>query len=140
MPLHIQHCLHWTLSNPTSGGHLRCTACRSPFLFFDRLRHVAVASLDEDPTRQAEIADVLLTVGRNGLQHSVDFKQMFLAKGFMIHEGGDSYYGKKGMLWWGAGVYVKPDTWQDDRSTESIEEHNVEIDFTTEYDYDSRWR
>ena len=29
-----------------------------------------------------------------------DFKQKFLAKGF--HVGGDSYYGKKGMQWWGA--------------------------------------
>ena len=34
-----------------------------------------------------------------------DFKQKFLAKGF--YEGGDSYYGKKGMLWWGASVYAK---------------------------------
>ena len=33
-----------------------------------------------------------------------DFKQKFLAKGF--RKGGDCYYGKKGMLWWGAGVYV----------------------------------
>ena len=49
-------------ANPKPGGHLQCTACRSPFLFFDRLRHVAVARLDEDPTRQEEIADVLLTV------------------------------------------------------------------------------
>eukprot|EP00731_Ephydatia_muelleri_P001509 Em0001g1509a len=59
-----------------------------------------------------------------------DFKQTFLAKGF--REGGDSYYGKKGMLWWGAGVYVKPDTGQDDRSAESLEENHVEIYFTTE--------
>ncbi|KAL5477437.1 hypothetical protein EMCRGX_G024235 [Ephydatia muelleri] len=36
-----------------------------------------------------------------------DFKQKFLAKGF--YEGGDSYYGKKGMLWWGASVYAKAD-------------------------------
>ena len=32
-----------------------------------------------------------------------DFKQKFLAKGFC--EGGDSYYGEKGM-WWGAGMYA----------------------------------
>ena len=40
----------------------------------------------------------------------LDFKQKFLPKGFL--EGGDSYYGKKGMLRWGACVYmyVKPDT------------------------------
>ena len=37
-----------------------------------------------------------------------DFKQKFLAKGF--REGGDSYYGKKGMMWWGAGVFIKPET------------------------------
>ena len=37
-----------------------------------------------------------------------DFKQKFLAKGFC--ECGDSYYGEKGMLWWGAGVHVKSDT------------------------------
>ena len=59
-----------------------------------------------------------------------DFKQKFLAKGF--RERGDSYYGNKCMLWWGAGVYVKSDTGQDDRSTEFIEEHHVEIDFTAE--------
>ena len=148
-------------ANPTPGGHLECTACRSPFLFYDRLRHVAVARLDEDPTRQAEIADVLLTVRQcerctfrymahvmlavqqaHKMKQAVsemdsstaymvlDFKQKFLAKGF--REGGDSYYSKKGMLWWGAGVYVKSDTGQDDRSTEFIEEHHVEIDFTAE--------
>ena len=37
-----------------------------------------------------------------------DFKQTLLAKGFC--EGGDSYYGKKGMRWWGAGVFTKPST------------------------------
>ena len=35
-----------------------------------------------------------------------DFKQKFLAKGFL--EGSDSYYGEKGMLWFGASVYIKP--------------------------------
>ena len=40
-----------------------------------------------------------------------NFKQRFLAKGY--HEGGNSYFGKKDMLWWGAGVYVKPDIEQD---------------------------
>ena len=34
-----------------------------------------------------------------------DFKQKFLAKGF--REGGDSYYEKKGILWFGAGVHIK---------------------------------
>ena len=37
-----------------------------------------------------------------------DFKQKFLAKGF--REGGDSYYGEKGMMWWGAGVFIKQKT------------------------------
>ena len=140
-------------ANPKSGGCLQCTACRS---LLDRLRHVAVAKLNEDPTRQAEIADVLLTVHQyerctfryiahvmlaaqqaHKMKQAIaemdsstaymivfDFKLKFLAKGF--HEGGNLYYGKKGMLWWGAGVYVKPDTWQDDRSTESIKEHHVQ--------------
>ena len=148
-------------ANPKPGGHLQCNACRSPFLFFDRLRHVALVKLHEDPTRLEEIADVLLTVHQcerrtfrymahvmlagqqaHKMKQAVlemdsstaymvfDFKQKFLAKGF--REGGDSYYGKKGMLWWGAGVYIKPDTGQDDRSTESLEESHVEIDFTTE--------
>eukprot|EP00731_Ephydatia_muelleri_P037004 Em0374g7a len=104
--------------------------------FFDRLRHVALVKLHEDPTRLEEIADVLLTVHQcerrtfSTAYMVFDFKQKFLAKGF--REGGDSYYGKKGMLWWGAGVYVKPDTGQDDRSPESLEENHVEIDFTTE--------
>ena len=49
-------------ANPKPGGRLQCNACRSPFLFFDRLRHVAVVKLREDPTRLEEIADVLLTV------------------------------------------------------------------------------
>ena len=33
------------------------------------------------------------------------FKQKFLSKGF--REGGDAYYGKKGILWFGAAAYVK---------------------------------
>ena len=59
-----------------------------------------------------------------------DFKQKFLAKRF--REGGDSYYGKKGMSWWGAGVYVKVNTLQDTRSDEPIMKPYVEIDFTAE--------
>ena len=35
--------------NPKAGGQLECNACRSTFLFYDRLRHVALARLDEDP-------------------------------------------------------------------------------------------
>ena len=123
--------------DPKLGGHLKCNACRGPFDFYDRLRQVALNKLDEDPTRLDETADALLTVHlcerrtfrymahvMQAAQQSLrmkqaiaemdsttaylifDFKQKFLAKGF--REGGDSYYGKKGMLWWGAGVFIKP--------------------------------
>ena len=58
-----------------------------------------------------------------------DFKQKFLAKGF--REGGDAYYGKKEILWWGAGVYVKADSKQDGRCiSESRDALYVVIDFT----------
>ena len=56
-----------------------------------------------------------------------DFKQKFLAKGF--REGGDSYYGKKGMLWWGAGAYVKPCDEANDETVEPLEKLHVMIDF-----------
>ena len=48
--------------NPKLGGYLGCSACRGTFLFYDRLRHVALAKLDQDPTRLSEIADVLLSM------------------------------------------------------------------------------
>eukprot|EP00731_Ephydatia_muelleri_P022919 Em0015g502a len=48
--------------DPKLGGHLECNACRGPFVFYDRLRQVALNKLDEDPTRLDETADVLLTV------------------------------------------------------------------------------
>ena len=57
-----------------------------------------------------------------------DFKQKFVATDF--REGGDSYYSKKGMLWWGAGVYVKSDSKLD--ASESIDKLCVEIDFTSD--------
>ena len=59
-----------------------------------------------------------------------DFKQKFLAKGF--REGGDSYYGKKGILWFGAGVHIKANGLQEEArsNAESIEQLYVEIDFT----------
>eukprot|EP00731_Ephydatia_muelleri_P017318 Em0010g416a len=42
--------------NKTSkaGGHLECSACRSPFLFYDKLRKVCMAKVDEDPIRLSE--------------------------------------------------------------------------------------
>ena len=45
--------------NPKAGGQLECNACRSTFLFYDRLRRVALTRLDEDPTRLPEMADLL---------------------------------------------------------------------------------
>ena len=128
-----------SVRSPKPGGHLCCSACRSPFQFYDKLQCIAMAKLDDDPNRLSEIADVLLTIhqcerrsyrymahvmlaaqqahrmklaivqmGSSTAYMVYDFKQRFLAKGF--REGGDSYYGKKGMLWWGAGVYIKPET------------------------------
>ena len=58
-----------------------------------------------------------------------DFKQKFLAKGF--REGGDSYYGKKCMLWFGVGVYIKPDS-QHASYSESPDKLHVEMDFTAD--------
>ena len=48
--------------NPKAGGQLECNACRSTFLFYDRLRRVALTRLDEDLTRLPEMADVLLAL------------------------------------------------------------------------------
>ena len=145
--------------NPKLGGYLGCSACRGTFLFYDRLRQVALAKLDQDPTRLTEIADILLSIYQcerrtfrymahvmlaaqqsHKMKQAIaemdsstaylefDFKQKFLANGF--REGGDSYYGKKGMLWWGAGVYIKPPDSEEARISEN--EHYVEIDFTTD--------
>ena len=44
------------------GGRLEYNVCRSTFLFYDRLSRVALAKLDEDPNRLAEMADVLLAI------------------------------------------------------------------------------
>ena len=119
-----------------------------------------MAKVDEDPTRLSEVADILLTIHQcerrtyRYMAHVMlasqqayhtkqavaqmdsdtaymvfDFKQKFLAKGF--REGGDSYYGKQGILWWGAGVYVKADSKQDGRCiSESRDALYVAIDFT----------
>eukprot|EP00731_Ephydatia_muelleri_P027492 Em0019g365a len=145
--------------NPKLGGYLGCSACRGTFLFYDRLRQVALAKLDQDPTRLTEIADILLSIYQcerrtfrymahvmlaaqqsHKMKQAIaemdsstaylvlDFKQKFLANGF--REGGDSYYGEKGMLWWGAGVYIKPPDSEEARISEN--EHYVEIDFTTD--------
>ena len=50
--------------NPKPGGHLECGSCLCTFLFYDKLRSVALAKLNEDPNRQAEIADVLHTINQ----------------------------------------------------------------------------
>ena len=121
---------------------------------------MALAKLDQDPTRLSEIADVLLSIYQcecrtfrymahvmlaaqqsHKMKQAIaemdsstanvvfDFKQKFLDKGY--REGGDSCYGKKGMLWWGAGVYVKPDC-EDARFSESLNKLYVEMDFTAD--------
>ena len=109
--------------NPKLADHMDCSACRGTFLFYDRLRHVAIAKLDQDPTRLAEIADMLLSIyqgerrtfrymahvmlaaQQSHMKQAIaemdsstayvvfDFKQKFLAKGF--REGGDHIMGKK---------------------------------------------
>ena len=58
-----------------------------------------------------------------------NFKQKFHPKGFWV--GRDSYYGKKGMLWFGAGVYIKPYS-QHASYCESPNKLYVEIDFTAD--------
>ena len=146
--------------NPKLAGHMDCSACRGTFLFYDRLRRVALSKLDQDPTRLAEIADMLLSIHQcerrtfRYMAHVMlaaqqshkmkqviaemdsstayvvfDFKQKFLAKGF--REGGDSYYGKKGMLWFGVGVYIKQDS-QHASYSESPDKLHVEMDFTAD--------
>ena len=146
--------------NPKLAGHMDCSACRGTFLFYDRLRRVALSKLDQDPTRLTEIADMLLSIHQcerrtfRYMAHVMlaaqqshkmkqvipemdsskayivfDFKQKFLAKGF--REGGDSYYGKKGMLWFGVGVYIKPDS-QHASYSESPDKLHVEMDFTAD--------
>ena len=44
------------------SGHLDCHACRGPFLFYDKLRYVALPKLNENPIRLAEISDVMVTI------------------------------------------------------------------------------
>ena len=110
--------------NPKLGGYLGCSAFRGTFLFYDRLRHVALAKLDQDPTRLSEIANVLLSIYQCerrtfrymahvmlAAQQSHKMKQAIAVmdsstayvvfdfkQKFLakgIREGGDSYYGKK---------------------------------------------
>ncbi|KAL5475612.1 hypothetical protein EMCRGX_G025445 [Ephydatia muelleri] len=95
----------------------------------------ADSRLDEDPTRQAEIADVLLTVRQCerctfrymahvmlAVQQAHKMKQavseMDSSTAYMVFDFKQKFLAK--------------DTGQDDRSTEFIEEHHVEIDFTAE--------
>jgi hypothetical protein len=121
--------------NPAdSCGQLECEACRCPFLFYDHLRWTAIQKL----TDVTLLADILVTIyqcerrtfrymshvvhdvqqqylmrqARHNMEQDTvyivfDFKQKFWARGF--REGGDAYYGKKGMQWFGMGAYVKHD-------------------------------
>ena len=115
-------------------GFLECSACRGPYIFYDKLRQIAMAKFEETATTL--LSDLLLTIHhcerrtfrymahvvQNVLQHHLmnlernslggdtmyvvfDFKQKFHSKRF--REGGDAYYGKKGMLWFGAAAYIK---------------------------------
>ena len=114
-------------------GQLQCEACRCPFLFYDHLRWTAIQKL----TDETVLADILVTIfqcerrtfrymchvihdmqqqylmrkARHNMEGDTvyiifDFKQKFWTRGF--REGGDAYYGKKGMQWFGMGAYVKP--------------------------------
>lgn len=47
--------------SPKAGGRLECNACRSTFLFYDRLRWLALARFDEDPNRLADVLLVTIT-------------------------------------------------------------------------------
>ena len=96
---------------------------RGPYLFYDKLRHVALSKLDEDPSRLAEIEDVLVTIHQcesrsyRYMAHvmqaahrdhrmkqamvEMDSKTAYLVFDFKqtflakgFREGGDSYYGK----------------------------------------------
>ena len=54
---------------PKCGGHMECHAWRGLFLFYDKLRYVALTKLDEDPTRLAEFAYVLVTIHAGLIVH-----------------------------------------------------------------------
>ena len=71
-------------------------------------RYMAHVMLATQQAHHTKLAIVQMDSSTAYMYMVYDFKQKFLAKGF--REGGDSYYGKKGMLWWGAGVYIKPET------------------------------
>ena len=111
--------------NPKLAGHMDCSACRGTFLFYDRLRRMALSKLDQDPTRLAEIANMLLSIHQCerrtfrymahvmlAAQQSHKMKQVIAemdsSTAYVVldfkqkflakgfREGGDSYYGKKG--------------------------------------------
>ena len=117
-------------------GFLECSACRGPYLFYDKSRQIAMAKFEETAAETTLLSDLLLTIHhcerrtfrymayvvQNVQQHHLmnlernslggdtmnvvfDFKQKFLSKRFQ--EGGATYYGKKGMLWFCATAYIK---------------------------------
>ena len=123
--------------NSKLAGHMDCNACRGTFQFYNKLRHVAIAKLDQDTTRLAEIADVLLSIYQcerrtfrfmahvmlaaqqshkmNQVIAEMDSSTAYVVFAFKqkfpakgFREGSDSYYREKGMLWFGTGVYIKP--------------------------------
>ena len=115
--------------NPKLAGHMDGSACRGTFLLYDRLRRVALAKLDQDPTRLVEIADVLFSIYQCECQtfrymaHVILTAQQSHKQKQAIAEmdsstacivfdfkqkflakgfrkGGDSYYGKKVRYGW----------------------------------------
>ena len=131
-------------NHSNSCGQLECEACRCPFLFYDQLRWAALEKIKD----VCVLSDVLVTLHQcerrtfrymSHVVHDVqqqylmkqarsnmaadttyiifDFKQKFWARGF--REGGDAYYGKKGMLWFGMSAYVKPADLSLDKDVES---------------------
>ena len=134
----VEHHAPCTDSATDVCGLLECEACRCSFLFYDQLRQSALTRFSDD-SKQDVLADILLTIHQwerrtyrymahvvqdvqqqylmKKARHSMsadtvyivfDFKQKFGSRGF--REGGDAYYGKKGMQWFGMAAFVKNTT------------------------------
>ncbi|KAL5488503.1 hypothetical protein EMCRGX_G017444 [Ephydatia muelleri] len=134
----VEHHAPCTDSATDVCGLLECEACRCSFLFYDQLRQSALMRFSDD-SKQDVLADILLTIHQcerrtyrymahvvqdvqqqylmKKARHSMsadtvyivfDFKQKFWSRGF--REGGDAYYGKKGMQWFGMAAFVKNTT------------------------------
>eukprot|EP00731_Ephydatia_muelleri_P037842 Em0577g1a len=109
--------------NPKAGGQLECNACRSTFLFYDRLRRMALTRLDEDPTRLPEMADVLLAL-HQCIPDEDGIAEMDCNTAYMVLTSNRSSWQKDSVK--------EANTPQDIRSDEPIMKPYVEIDFTAE--------